>query len=61
MDLSQLQKVKTDAELNSELKRGKAIQYLQSTDWYVIRQVETGVPVPDAVKEQRTAARNVVQ
>jgi len=30
---------------------------LQDTDWYVIRQIETGIPVPAAVDTWRTAIR----
>lgn len=60
VDLSQLQKIKTEAEIVAEGERDGAIRYLQSTDWYVIRQVETGAPMPDAVREQRAAARLII-
>lgn len=38
----------------------KAIQYLNSTDWYVVRQIEAGTPIPDDIKEARTAARATI-
>lgn len=31
--------------------------YLDSTDWYVIRQLETGAPVPAAISTARAEAR----
>lgn len=38
----------------------QARAYLASTDWYVIRQQETGEPVPPEVLQQRAAARATV-
>lgn len=37
-----------------------ARQYLQDTDWYVIRLQETGAPVPAEVLEARQAAREAI-
>ena len=37
------------------------IDYLASTDWYVIRALETGVPVPQDVTEARARAREAIQ
>jgi hypothetical protein len=34
-----------------------ARQYLDSTDWYIIRQQETGVAVPQEILDKRQAAR----
>jgi hypothetical protein len=34
--------------------------YLDSTDWYVIRFIETGVPVPEEITEARAAARLLI-
>lgn len=31
--------------------------YLDSTDWYIIRELETGVPCPQEIKDLRAAAR----
>jgi len=38
----------------------KAQRYLQSTDWYVIRYLETGVEVPADVTAKRAEARTQV-
>lgn len=35
-------------------------QYLNSTDWLIIREIETGKKVPPGVKEERTKARNKI-
>lgn len=35
----------------------EARAYLAETDWYVIRQQETGEPVPDEILTERAAAR----
>jgi hypothetical protein len=35
----------------------QALQYLASTDWYVIRCQETGTPIPADVLAERQAAR----
>lgn len=40
------------ARINAEARA-----YLAGTDWYVTRQQETGVPIPDAILSERAAAR----
>jgi hypothetical protein len=35
-------------------------QFLQQTDWYVVRQVETGVPIPPDILELRAQARAAI-
>lgn len=35
----------------------EALQYLVATDWYVIRLVETGKPIPEDVAVKRTESR----
>lgn len=35
----------------------QALSYLQQTDWYVIRQMETGLAIPQDVMALRNAAR----
>ena len=32
-------------------------ELLQKTDWYVIRFIETGTPIPQEITDLRTAAR----
>jgi hypothetical protein len=38
----------------------QARRYLASTDWYVIRQGETGEPIPADVTDARAAARAAI-
>lgn len=44
------------AQVNQE-----AQQYLQETDWYVIRQADSGEPVPEEVKTKRADARERIK
>lgn len=37
-----------------------AMAFLQATDWYVVRQQETNIPVPSGVLEKRAAARKYI-
>lgn len=37
-----------------------SMAHLASTDWYVTRFAETGVPIPDEVKASRQAARDAI-
>lgn len=60
IDLSKIEKVKTLEDLQKEDESSEAIMYLRSTDWYIIRSLETGEEIPDQVKEQRAAARQKV-
>lgn len=38
-----------------------ARKYLADTDWYVVRQIETGVAVPEEISQLRSEARAKVQ
>ncbi len=56
---------KTQADLDAEYaeedrQRTNAIArtYLQETDWYVIRETETGTPAPRELHVLRQVARN---
>ena len=46
----------TEAQIQANINL-TALNYLASTDWYVIRNQETGEPIPDSVLELRAAAR----
>jgi len=48
------------AQEEQEQINREARQYLADTDWYVIRQADTGEPIPDEVKQKRSEARNRV-
>ena len=39
----------------------EARAYLRETDWYVIRQADTGEPVPKKVRDKRREARNAIR
>ena len=34
--------------------------YLVTTDWYIIRQIETGKPIPEDIKKKRQEAREEI-
>ncbi|EOD9110298.1 hypothetical protein ACJRNF_004599 [Vibrio parahaemolyticus] len=36
-------------------------RYLRETDWYVIREQDTGEPIPDNIKQNRIKARMAIQ
>ena len=44
-------------ETEQEKLNKNTLDYLHSTDWYVIRFIETGIEIPEAIKEARQAAR----
>lgn len=44
-------------ELHYEDTAAEKMLYLADTDWYVIREQETGKPVPDEVRARRSAIR----
>jgi hypothetical protein len=44
-----------------EASNAKNRSYLAETDWYVARFVETGVPIPEEIKQLREEARKAVQ
>jgi hypothetical protein len=44
-------------EYNQGILNQEAMDYLSSTDWYVIREFETGVKVPADIKAARALAR----
>lgn len=51
--------VHTDVTEQKAIEKQKleALQYLVSTDWYVIRQMETSMPYPQEIKDARALAR----
>ena len=48
------------AQLEQELTNAVALSYLASTDWYVTRQIETGIPVPEDIASKRAEMRAMV-
>lgn len=59
---------KTQAQLDKQTAREEqerinteARQYLRDTDWYVIREADTGEPMPKDVKAKRAEARGQIE
>lgn len=50
-----------EAEAKREEKNAEALAYLRETDWYIVRQADTGEPVPDEVRKRRQEARDAIQ
>jgi hypothetical protein len=48
------------AEIEAQKAIDQALKFLSDTDWMVIRQAETGVPVPQEILEQRAQARILI-
>lgn len=46
----------TPEQIQSQIN-AEARSYLASTDWYVIRKLETGEDIPEEILEERVAAR----
>lgn len=58
---------KTQAQLDEQAEREaqerinrEAREYLAETDWYVVRELDTGVAMPDEVRQKRAEARKSV-
>jgi hypothetical protein len=48
------------AQVQQEVLNEESQKYLDSTDWYIIRHVESGVQIPDDVLNRRALARNAI-
>lgn len=46
-----------EAQRLAEIQRQADLAYLASTDWYVVRFVETGVAIPSEITQLRAQAR----
>jgi hypothetical protein len=49
--------VEVELELCYENTAPEKLLYLADTDWYVVREQETGKPMPDEVRARRSAIR----
>ena len=47
-------------KLVAKAKSSEAQKYLDSTDWYIVRFMDSGVEVPQEVKDKRAEARLLV-
>ena len=50
-------KAQAAAEADSQRKRDAAQKYLAETDWMVVRETETGKPIPEDMRAARSEAR----
>jgi hypothetical protein len=48
----------TDEELIAQLKSERD-ERLQLTDWYIVREMDSGTPTPEPIKVYRQALRNI--
>lgn len=59
-NVRRFQIVENDQQSEEEIKNRKKIElesYLSDTDWYAVRYAETGVAVPEDIKNKRQSAR----
>jgi hypothetical protein len=56
VDLSQLQKIKRPSDIEKQTDIANAYSYLKETNFYVIRNLETGAVIPEHVREARKKA-----
>ena len=60
VDLSQLEPIKTAQDLADEVSLDQARAYLDETNWHAFALLEDDTPIPDDIKEARTAARATI-
>lgn len=56
---AETQRAQQDEALRNS-QRAECVRLLQDTDWYVVRQLETGKAVPEDIARQRAEARRRV-
>lgn len=61
VDLSQLEKINTIEDDKIQSRASEAKSYLASTDWYVMRYVETQEAIPANVATNRAKARQYIK
>ena len=49
--------VKNVIDISDTSTKERAQMVLDATDWYIIRQIETGIQCPDDIKQTRALAR----
>ena len=55
-----VQIIDVTAQLAQEAINIESLAYLASTDWYLIRQLETGIEMPEEIAQARQNARNAI-
>jgi hypothetical protein len=48
------------AQVAQEAINAEALAYLASTDWMVIREMDSGIPCPEDIKQKRAEARSKI-
>jgi len=48
------------AQVNQAKQNEEALKYLAETDWYIIREMDSGVQCPTEIKQARSEARNKI-
>jgi len=48
------------AQVNQQKQNEEALKYLAETDWYIIREMDSGVQCPTGIKQARSEARNKI-
>lgn len=48
------------AQIEQEKINAESLKYLQDTDWYIIREMDSGVPCPVEIKTARANARSAI-
>ena len=49
--------VDVTSEVNQAKQNEEALKYLEETDWYIIREMDSGIECPGDVKQLRAEAR----
>lgn len=52
--------INISSEIEIEKAKLEAKKYLQNSDWYVIRFIDSGVEIPSDVKQKREEARKIL-
>ncbi|WP_321847276.1 hypothetical protein [Pseudomonas paraveronii] len=60
VDWSKLEPVKSEQDRANEVSLERAHAYLKETNWHAFALLEDGTPIPDEIKEARTAARATI-
>ena len=47
-------------EVNQNKINQESLKYLLDTDWYIVREYDTGIPCPPEVKQLRAEARSKI-
>lgn len=60
IDWGQVETPKTAGDIQADRDVEHARGYLKETDWHAFALLEDGTPIPDDIKEARTAARATI-